>query len=69
MNDLQKPVKPRSLKIEVVGDYACLKVKPRIRLSGQWLEQAGFKPGHRAVIHVPRPGELILQFEEHISAS
>lgn len=36
-----------------------------IRLSGYWLELAGFKPGHRAEIHVSKPGELTLQFREH----
>jgi hypothetical protein len=55
--------KARTLKIEAVGDFAYRKIKPRIRLSGQWLERAGFKPGHRAVIHAPRPGELRLQFK------
>jgi hypothetical protein len=64
MSDLEKPVKRRSLKIEAVGDFAYRKIKPRIRLSGYWLEQAGFKPGHRAEIHAPRPGELTLQFKE-----
>jgi hypothetical protein len=64
MTDLEKPVSRRSLKIEAIGDFACRKIKPRIRLSGHWLEQAGFKPGHRAIIHVPKPGELTLQFKE-----
>lgn len=64
MNDVEKSVRQRSLKIEAIGDFAYKKIKPRIRLSGYWLEQAGFKPGHRAVIHVPRPGELTLQFKE-----
>jgi hypothetical protein len=64
MNDVGEPAKRRSLKIEAIGDFARRKIKPRIRLSGHWLEQAGFKPGHRAVIHVPRPGELTLQFKE-----
>ena len=69
MTDLEKPVRRRTLKIEAVGDFAYRKINPRIRLSGQWLEKAGFKPGHRAVIHMPRPGELTLRFEEHASAS
>jgi len=56
--------KARSLKIEAIGDFAYRKIKPRIRLSGQWLEQAGFKAGHRAIIHVVRPGELALRFEQ-----
>jgi hypothetical protein len=69
MNNLEEPVKRRSLKIEAIGDFARRKIKPRIRLSGHWLEQAGFKPGHRAIIHVPRPGELTLQFKEQAPAS
>jgi hypothetical protein len=61
--------KTRSLKIEAVGDFAYRKIKPRIRLSGHWLEKAGFKPGHRAVIHESSPGELTLQFKERAPAN
>jgi len=56
--------KSRSLKIEAVGDFACHQIKPRIRLSGLWLEQAGFKPGHRVEVLVSKPGEMSLQFKE-----
>jgi Toxin SymE, type I toxin-antitoxin system len=56
--------KPRTLKIEAVGDFAYRRIKPRIRLSGLWLEQAGFKPGHRVEIFTSKPGELSLQFKE-----
>lgn len=56
--------KARLLKIEAVGDFACRKIKPRIRLSGHWLEQAGFRPGHRVEISSPKAGELMLQFKE-----
>jgi hypothetical protein len=69
MTDLEKPVNRRSLKIEAIGDFAYRKIKPRIRLSGHWLEKAGFKPGHRAVIHESKPGELILQFKEQATGS
>jgi len=69
MNDLENPVSRRTLKIEAIGDFAYNKIKPRIRLSGHWLERAGFKPGHRAVIHMPRPGELMLQFKEQAPGS
>ena len=54
----------RTLKIETVGDFACGEVKPRIRLSGYWLAQAGFKPGHRVEIRLLNPGEMNLQFKE-----
>jgi hypothetical protein len=69
MTELEKSVQWRTLKIEAIGDFAYNKIKPRIRLSGRWLERAGFKPGHRAVIHVPRPGELTLQFKEQAPGS
>ncbi len=61
--------KARSLKIEAIGDFAYRKIKPRIRLSGHWLEQAGFKPGHRVEIVSSQPGELSLQFRETSAAS
>ena len=54
----------RTLKIEAVGDFAYRKIKPRIRLSGQWLEKVGFKPGHRVEISSLKPGELTLAFKE-----
>jgi hypothetical protein len=54
----------RTLKIEAVGDFAARKIKPRIRISGRWLGQAGFKPGHRVSIHSLKPGELTLQFQK-----
>ena len=59
--------KARSLKIEAIGDFVYRRIKPRIRLSGQWLERAGFKPGHRVEISSPNPGELSLQFKEECS--
>ena len=54
----------RTLKIETVGDFARGKIMPRIRLTGQWLEQAGFKPGHRVEISHSKAGEMVLQFQE-----
>ena len=54
----------RTLKIEAVGDFSARKIKPRIRLTGQWLEKAGFIPGHRVTIYSLKPGELTLQFNE-----
>ncbi len=60
--------KTRSLKIEAVGDFAYRKIKPRIRLTGHWLEQAGFKPGHRVEINSVKTGELTLQFRESEAA-
>jgi len=54
----------RTLKIESDGDFARGHIRPKIRLMGRWLEQAGFKPGHRTIIHQTRPGELTLVFQE-----
>ncbi|PYJ95711.1 MAG: hypothetical protein DME23_23130 [Verrucomicrobia bacterium] len=54
----------RNLKIEATGDFAAGKVKPRIRLVGQWLERAGFKPGHRVEVRLDEPGKLTLCFSE-----
>jgi hypothetical protein len=57
-------MKARLLKIEKTGDFCYGKIIPRIRIAGQWLEQAGFKPGHRVEIHVEQPGNLTLRFLE-----
>ena len=40
----------RILKIEADGDFWRGLLKPKIRLTGRWLERAGFKPGDR--VHV-----------------
>jgi hypothetical protein len=47
-----------------VGDFWRGKVNPRIRLNGQWLERAGFKPGNRVEIRFLQPGILALHFIE-----
>ena len=60
-------MKARSLKIEV--DPWAEPVKPRIRLHGRWLEQAGFLPGHRVDINCTEPGTLTLRFVETVQAS
>jgi hypothetical protein len=51
----------RTLKIEETGDFAERKIKPRIRLTGYWLERAGFKPGHRVEVQSSEPGTLTLR--------
>ena len=61
--------KTRNLKIEATGDFALRRIKPRIRLMGQWLEMAGFKPGHRVEIQSLRVGELTLQFRKCATVS
>ena len=50
----------RTLKIESVGDFFNGKVSPKIRLSGRWLERAGFKPGCRVEVRNTEPGKLTL---------
>jgi hypothetical protein len=52
----------RTLKIETVGDFCHGKGSPQIRLSGRWLERAGFKPGHRVEVQIGQPGILTLRF-------
>jgi hypothetical protein len=54
----------RSLKVEAIGDFSRGKIIPRIRVAGQWLEQAGFKPGHRVQVLIEQPGSLTLRFVE-----
>lgn len=54
----------RTLKIERAGDPYLGGIKPQIRLIGQWLERAGFKPGHHVEIRLPEPGTLSLRFIE-----
>jgi len=55
---------PRTLKIEAVGDFAYRKVKPRIRLTGHWLERAGFKPGNRVSVTHIAEGIIELRLED-----
>lgn len=54
----------RSLAIEATGDFFRNKITPKIRLSGQWLEKAGFRPGHRVQVLMEQPGSLTLRFLE-----
>jgi hypothetical protein len=53
----------RTLKIEAAGDYWRGRVVPKIRLTGKWLERAGFKPGNRVEIKSDGQGMLTLRFE------
>ena len=59
-----RPAESRTLKIEATGDFAAGKITPKIRLTGQWLEQAGFKPGHRVEVWLDEPGKITLSFAE-----
>ena len=50
----------RKLKIEETGDI-WQGIKPKIRLMGKWLEQAGFAPGAHVHIVNVSPGLLELR--------
>jgi hypothetical protein len=54
----------RTLTIESSGDFWRGNIKPKIRLTGRWLEIAGFKPGHRVVVEIGEPRTLTLRFLE-----
>ena len=59
------PTKLRSLKIEAHGDFWKGLIKPKIRLSGKWLERAGFAPGHRVEVKCIAPGIIELRCDDH----
>jgi hypothetical protein len=54
----------RSLKIEADGDYWRKTIKPKIRLRGNWLEHAGFKPGNRVSVKCVAAGIMELRAED-----
>jgi len=53
--------KIRTLKIEEDGDFWKRNIKPKIRLRGLWLQQAGFKPGNRVSVNCIAHGVLELR--------
>jgi hypothetical protein len=53
--------KPRTLKVQDIGDYFRKEVKPQIRLTGKWLLAAGLKPETHVRITNPQPGMLIVK--------
>lgn len=55
----------RRLKIEEVGEFYLGVTKPKIRLTGKWLERAGFKPGHHVQITCIAPGVIEMRFVTH----
>jgi Toxin SymE, type I toxin-antitoxin system len=58
-----KPVETpvRKLKIEASGDFWKGLIKPKIRLTGRWLEEAGFRPGSRVHVTCIAPGVIELR--------
>jgi hypothetical protein len=59
----------RTLRIEATGDFWRGKIKPKIRLTGEWLARAGFKPGHRVEVCMNEPGTLTLRFLAETAAT
>ena len=53
----------RSLKIEADGDGWAGKIKPKIRLKGNWLERAGFRAGGRVKVTSVTVGVMELRSE------
>ena len=51
----------RRLKIEAVGEFWRGLIKPKIRLTGYWLEHAGFKPGTHVQVTCVAPGVIELR--------
>ena len=60
-------MKTRTLTIEASGDFWRGNVVPKIRLTGQWLERAGFKPGNRVEIKSSGQGTITLRFVDQTS--
>ena len=58
---IEPPPTIRTLQIEADGDPWKGLIKPKIRLMGRWLEQAGFKPGLRVRVTCVAPGVLELR--------
>jgi hypothetical protein len=51
----------RTLKIEESGDFSIGRIKPKIRITGNWLERAGFIPGQRVQVIFIGPGIMELR--------
>ena len=59
----------RRLKIEAEGDFWKGFTKPKIRLTGRWLERAGFKPGHHVHVTCVALGVIELRSPHNLPAS
>jgi len=57
----------RTLKIEADGDFWKGLTKPKIRLTGHWLERAGFKPGNRVHVMCLAPGVIELRSSDNLA--
>ena len=56
-----RPKMVRSLAVEADGDRWKGDINPKIRLKGQWLAEAGFKPGSRVNVRCIAPGMIELR--------
>jgi hypothetical protein len=54
----------RTLKIEADGDRWRGRIRPKIRLMGNWLKHAGFNPEGRVEVTCLAPGLLQLRASE-----
>ena len=61
---MKAPRSVRRLKIEADGDAWKGRIKPKIRLMGRWLQQAGFSPGRHVHIISIAPGVMELRSSE-----
>jgi len=61
LNQIEPYPLMRTLKIEADGDAWKGAIKPKIRLMGRWLEQAGFRPGNRVCVTCVAPGVIELR--------
>ena len=59
----------RTLKIEADGDFSKGLIKPKIRLTGQWLERAGFSPGNRVRVICVAPGVMELRSSDALTVN
>ena len=56
--------KPRTLKVQDIGDTYREEVIPQIRLQGKWLLGAGIQPDTQVQVTNPQPGVLIIQYQQ-----
>ena len=59
----------RRLKSEIEGDFWKGLTKPKIRLTGRWLERAGFRPGQHVHVACVAPGVMELRSTHNLPAS
>ena len=60
----QSTLKTRMLKIEDGDPLVGKRISSKIRLKGQWLEQAGFRPGGRVSVKFIGPGAIELRSDQ-----